>query len=107
MIYDTLVYEDQIIKLDCLRHRIYLRDKEITLTATEFRLLVAFVCNRDIVLSADRLLALVWNDGDVTTDVVKVTISSLRKKLEPGATSVIQTIRGFGYRYYSLDNNRC
>lgn len=68
----------------------------VTLSATEFRLLNAFLDNVGIVLTRDRLLALVWEDnrwGDAR--VVDVNIQRLRAKI--GADQIV-TLRGSGYK---------
>jgi two-component system phosphate regulon response regulator PhoB len=54
------------------------------------------------VLSRDQLLGLVWGDaGARGGDEVKLYIGYLRKKIEeePRTPKLIETVRGFGYRY--------
>lgn len=68
----------------------------VDLSATEFRLLVAFLDNLGIVLSRGQLLDLVWEGarwGDAR--VVDVTVQRLRAKI--GAEE-ITTVRGAGYK---------
>lgn len=70
---------------------------ELTLTRTEFRLLVALVINTGTVISKRRLLQLVWGYDDYDENVVEVHISSLRRKLDRFGPRLIHTMRGFGY----------
>jgi two-component system alkaline phosphatase synthesis response regulator PhoP len=71
----------------------------IDLTALEFKLLSAFVCNAGRVLSRDRLLDLVWGSKAVITDrVIDTHIANLRRKLGSGGEHIV-SVRGFGYRF--------
>jgi two-component system, OmpR family, response regulator len=84
------------------RAEVRVGDREVQLTPLEFRLLVAFMRNRGQVLSRDQLLELVWGDAEaVSSGQVKVAISYLRRKL--GAADAIETVRGFGYRWRTVD----
>ena len=95
------LYKNGVLEIDFLRHRVQLLNgmREIKLSATEFRLLTVLVQNKGIVLSVDRLLELVWGDRDVTSDIVRVYISFLRRKLNSASLELIETVQGFGYRY--------
>ncbi len=73
------------------------------LSRREFDLLDFFLLERGQVLSRSRLLDRVWGvSRDPNTNVVDVYVRYLRAKLDvPGATpaeSVIETVRGRGYR---------
>jgi two-component system, OmpR family, response regulator len=72
----------------------------ISLTAREFDVLEFLVRRCGDVLGKDQILAGVWDsafDGDL--NIVEVYIRRLRKKLDgPMDNSVIETIRGVGYR---------
>ena len=95
------IYEDRVLHVDFLRHRVYLRGDEIDLAPQEFRLLAALVRNSGVVLSTDRLLDLSWTEGEGGPENVRVYIGYLRKKLEqePREPKLIETVRSFGYRY--------
>lgn len=71
--------------------------KQLDLTAKEFALLHYFMANPGIVMSQDHLLEHVWDEmTDPFTNVVRVTVSNLRKKL--GDPPLISTVPGRGYR---------
>jgi DNA-binding response OmpR family regulator len=72
-------------------------DQSLDLTAKEFSLLHYFMAHPGIVLSQEHLLEHVWDEmADPFTNVVRVTVSNLRKKLvDP---TVIETVPGRGYR---------
>lgn len=79
-------------------HRVTCDDREIDLTATEFRLLLTLALRRGRVQSRGQLLEEVWEASpDVQTRTVDMHVQRLRTKL--GADlDLIETIRGFGYR---------
>jgi two-component system phosphate regulon response regulator PhoB len=86
------------LKLDRPGHRVWVENKEIRLTALEFRLLTTFYDRRGRVQSRERLLTDVWGyQADVTTRTVDTHMKRLREKL--GTAGVyIETVRGVGYR---------
>jgi len=71
----------------------------ISLTSTEYRLLLMFMKNKGIVLSRMDILEEVWGvDFDMGTNVVDVYVNYLRRKLEKRNKSrLIQTRIGMGY----------
>jgi DNA-binding response OmpR family regulator len=69
----------------------------LELTAKEFSLLHYFMSHAGQVLSQEHLLEHVWDEmADPMTNVVRVTVSNLRKKL--GDPPLIETVPGRGYR---------
>lgn len=86
------------ILLDENRHTVLVDGTEIELTYKEYEILKQLIRNKDIVLSRDRLMEIVWGynfeQGNRTVDV---HIQSLRKKLGP-AGEYIRTIRNVGYK---------
>ena len=74
------------------------RDGErLDLTAKEFALLHYFMANPGVVMSQEHLLEHVWDEmADPLTNVVRVTVSNLRKKL--GDPPLVTTVPGRGYR---------
>jgi two-component system copper resistance phosphate regulon response regulator CusR len=74
-------------------------NKEITLTATEYRLLQFFARNKNKTLSRIDILENVWDiDFNMGTNVVDVYVNYLRKKIDKGSdTNLIHTVVGLGY----------
>jgi len=75
--------------------------EEIRLTGKEFQLLAYFLRHPNQVLTREQLYEAVWGEPFVGADnTLMVHIRHLREKLErdPGSPSIIQTIRGLGYR---------
>lgn len=84
------------VRLDLRTRRATVGEKEFELTAREFALLETLLRHPGQVLSREQLLSQVWGYAfDPGTNVVKVYVSSLRKKLGGDA---IETVRGMGYR---------
>jgi two-component system response regulator MtrA len=75
--------------------------QELSLTATEFRLLLEMARRPGQVFTREMLLDRVWNyDYLGDSRLVDVAIQRLRAKIEddPAHPSVITTVRGVGYR---------
>ena len=91
------------IRIDLDAHELKINDKEIVLTALEFKLLQHLVQRKGRVQTREQLLGDVWGySAEVTTRTVDTHIKRLREKL--GNTSdYIQTIRGVGYRFSNVD----
>ena len=87
------------LRLDRTAHQAWRGDRELHLTRREWDLLDVLATNRDVVLTRERLLDLVWGyDFDVDTNVVDVFIGYLRRKLEAGSEPrLIHTVRGVGF----------
>ncbi len=85
------------IRIDTRRQVAERRGMPLQLTPKEFGILRELVAANGAYRTGTNLLDAVWDDPfDRTTDVVKVVIHSLRRKL--GEDSVIETVAGFGYR---------
>jgi two-component system, OmpR family, phosphate regulon response regulator PhoB len=75
--------------------------RALTLTPTEYRLLLLLVERQGRVQSRRQLLESVWDTtADITTRTVDMHVQRLRGKLEE-ASDWIETVRGFGYRFRS------
>ncbi|MDR0425970.1 MAG: response regulator transcription factor [Clostridiales bacterium] len=71
----------------------------IELTKKEFELLVYLIENRNVVISREKALDVVWGYDFVgNTNVVDVYIRYLRSKIDDAfGIKLIETVRGFGY----------
>ena len=95
-------YRDPQICIDFPRHEVIVRGHQVDLSPTEFRLLIVLTKNDGQVLSQDQLLDHVWGqDYAESLDVVRLYVGYLRRKIErdPSRPNLIETVRGFGYRY--------
>jgi len=90
------------IELDRNQCRVWLDGRELSLTATEFRLLEFLMSRRGAVFTRGQLLDSVWgHDRVVTERAVDVYILRLRQRLEddPDRPRFIRSVRGFGYSF--------
>ncbi len=79
---------------------VYREDKQIELTPKEYALLEYFMQSPGRVFSRSQILDQVWGyNADPLTNIVEVYIRNLRRKLGEGFdSSLIKTVRGFGYK---------
>lgn len=91
------VLEAGDLSLDPARHEAERAGRPLDLTKKEFGVLEVLLAAEGRVVSAEELLERVWDENiDPFTNVVRVTIMTLRKKL--GEPPVLETITGIGYR---------
>ena len=96
-------FETGKLKVDRAAHRVWVEDKEVSLTALELRLLVMLYDRRGRVQSRELLLDEVWGaESDVTARNVDTHVKRVREKLGP-AGEYIETVRGVGYRFRADD----
>ena len=95
-------FDDGVVMIDFGTRDVTIRNNPVHLTPLEFRLLAALTEHTGQVLSREQLLDLVWGSTyAVTDDQVKTYIGYLRRKIgdEAVGSQLIETVRGFGYRY--------
>lgn len=94
---DTTIIEFKNIKVDTASRLVYLNDEQVYLTAKEIDLLLVLIKNKNIALTREKLLELVWGYeyyGDTRT--VDMHIQKLRSKLL--LEEDIVTVHKYGYR---------
>jgi len=91
------VHELAGIRLDPFRREVYRDGRYVALTRKQFAVLQVLVEAGGGVISAEELLERAWDENaDPFTNAVRITVSSLRKRL--GEPWVILTVPGVGYR---------
>jgi two-component system phosphate regulon response regulator PhoB len=93
------------LMLDTEQHRLSIGDKQLEVSPTEFRLMHFFMTHPDKVYSRTQLLDQVWGRSVYIEErTIYVHIRRLRKILEEyGREDLVQTVRGFGYRFSLVD----
>lgn len=90
------------LSLDTVTYEIKRNGKTIRLSSKEFALLEYLLRHKNQTLSKENIINHVWNyDADILPNTVEVYIGYLRNKIDkpfPKSPSLIQTIRGFGYK---------
>jgi two-component system KDP operon response regulator KdpE len=95
------VFEHEGLKVDLGTRRVFVAEREVRLTRTEYRLLALLVKHAGKVVTHRQLLKEVWGPGSVDhTHYLRVYMGQLRHKLEadPARPRHLQTETGVGYR---------
>ena len=91
------VLEFGALRLDPFRREVYRDGRYVSLTRKQFAVLEVLLAANGGVVSAEDLLERAWDENaDPFTNAVRITISTLRKRL--GEPWVIETVPGVGYR---------
>ncbi len=91
------------VVVDLRRHEAFMGGRALSLTRTEFRILSALIAAEGRVLTRSDLIARAIGLGvAVTKRTIDVHVTSLRRKLGE-ASSLIETVRGVGYRVADPD----
>lgn len=100
---------EKVIELGRVRihpdeYRVFVDDREVSLTHTEFKILLALSVQPNRVKTREQMLETVWRDEaeSVMDRTVDAQVKRLRAKLGP-ARDMVETVRGLGYRL-SLGN---
>ncbi|MEH6471390.1 MAG: phosphate regulon transcriptional regulator PhoB [Halopseudomonas sp.] len=90
------------LAMDPISHRVSVNGKPLQIGPTEFKLLNFFMTHQDRAFSRGQLLDYVWG-GNVYVEerTVDVHIRRLRKALGEQHATLVQTVRGMGYRFSS------
>lgn len=87
-----------ILKLDLLKFKVMLNDKEIILTSTEYKLLKMMATRPGWVFSRNQILDHLWGNDKIVIDrTIDVHVRNLRDKLGE-AGNFIKNVRGIGYK---------
>jgi len=91
------------LRLDPFRREVFRDGRYIALTRKQFAVLEVLVAAEGGVVSAEDLLERAWDEhSNPFTNAVRITVSTLRKRL--GEPSIIVTVAGVGYRIFAQPN---
>ena len=91
------------IVIDMESKELFVNEKRVALTKTEFELLTLLAKNPDKILSREDIIDTIWRETPFITErTVDVHITRLRKKLHEYA-SVIVNRSGYGYKFNTDD----
>jgi two-component system, OmpR family, phosphate regulon response regulator PhoB len=95
------IYKIKGLTIDTQQFKVWINNIEVELTLSEFKLLSAFLKSPGKVLTRNQLIKSIQDGPVVVTDrTIDTHIFGLRKKLKE-YSSLIETIRGIGYRVTS------
>jgi two-component system response regulator RegX3 len=89
------------LRLDRVRHRLELRDEQVRLTPTEFRLLALLMDEPERVFSRREIMQHLWESSFVGDErTVDAHVRNLRRKIEDDPTTPrrLLSVRGLGYQ---------
>ena len=93
-----LIHVGSALVIDQGRHTVLVNNQAVTLTSTEFSILLILSRNPGWVFTREKILDALWGDEKAVIDrTIDVHITHLREKLGP-AGSMIKNIRGVGYK---------
>jgi DNA-binding response OmpR family regulator len=94
------------LRVDLHSHRAWREGKQIELSSREFALLEYFMRHPGQALSRQQILSAIWDYAfDPGSNVVDVYVRYLRRKIDRrGEPSLIETVRGVGYRFNPQEN---
>jgi DNA-binding response OmpR family regulator len=101
-------FSHQNLRVDYARAEVWKEDRQIYLSATEYRLLIQFAQNAGRILTAEELLTAVWGESyREDKEILWVSIARLRQKLEddPHTPVHIVTRSGLGYLMPTTDSD--
>ena len=90
------------IEVNTLSHEVKIRGTEVSLTNTEYKILLLLVNNQKKIFTREELLELVTEDHYEKFDrIIDVHIKNLRQKIEENTKKpkIIQTVYGVGYKF--------
>jgi len=101
-----VTYSDDYLAIDVNERRVVVNGERVKLTPIEFRLLALLVENAGRILTHHQLLEKVWGWEYVDDlDYVRIYISHLRQKIEPGPAQPRYIITDPGVGYYFTKSN--
>jgi two-component system KDP operon response regulator KdpE len=89
------------LRMDLARRQVFVQDREIHLTPTEYKMLALLARNAGKLITQRQLLLEVWGPGNTTqVQYLRVYMGQLRRKIEPDPTrpQYLLTEPGVGYR---------
>jgi len=92
---------DDSLEVDFAHQKTRMNGREVSLTATETKLLYVLMRNAGRVVATDFLLRRLWPGDEVFEDTLRVHVHRLRSKIEPtpARPRYVLTERGSGYRF--------
>lgn len=100
--HDEVIFNE--IKILSDARQVFINEREITLTAKEYDLLLFFISNKGRVIPKDSIAEHLGNSyiyQENSFDFIYTHLSNLRKKLiDGGAKDYISTVYGIGYKFF-------
>ncbi|MFA6622237.1 MAG: winged helix-turn-helix domain-containing protein, partial [Candidatus Caldatribacteriota bacterium] len=95
---DKKIVIDETLTIELEKYRVFIGDREIPLTSTEFRILKLFATKQGWVFNRQQILDYLWGEEKAVLDrTIDVHVKNLREKLG-NKGHLIKNVRGVGYK---------
>lgn len=102
---DNQIIKSRNVKIDKAAMKVFVDEKEVSVTKNEWKLLLMFLENQNIIISKEQILETIFDTDSefVDENTVAVNITRLRKKINDNNDDkkIIKNIRGLGYVWNS------
>lgn len=96
---DENILDFGLMRIESTKCRVFVKDEEITLTSTEYKILLLLAQKPGHVYTREQFINSIQGENIfVTGRTIDTHIAGLRKKMGEAA-NMIETIRGIGYRF--------
>ena len=88
------------ITIDLNKAKVYKDGVDVMLTSIEYKILLTLALNPNKVFTREKILSDIWdvNEEYVYDNTLTVYIKRIREKIDSKDNSIIETVRGIGYR---------
>ena len=98
---DNQIIKSRNVKIDKAAMKVFVDEKEVSVTKNEWKLLLMFMENQNIIISKEQILEKIFDTDSefVDENTVAVNITRLRKKINDNSDGkkIIKNVRGLGY----------
>lgn len=102
---DNQIIKSRNVKIDKAAMKVFVDEKEVSVTKNEWKLLSMFLENQNIIISKEQILETIFDTDSefVDENTVAVNITRLRKKINDNNDDkkIIKNVRGLGYVWNS------
>ena len=102
---DNQIIKSRNVKIDKAAMKVFVDEKEVSVTKNEWKLLSMFLENQNIIISKEQILEKIFDTDSefVDENTVSVNITRLRKKINDNNDDkkIIKNVRGLGYVWNS------
>ena len=97
---DNVFVECQDIKIDTKMGKVYKNTEELILTKLEYKILLNLFRNQNRLITREEILNDIWDlaGNFVNDNTLTVYIKRIREKIGDKEGTIIETVRGLGYR---------
>lgn len=104
-----LSYNKEALRIDTVNYEVFIENKQVSLTTTEFRILLSLAENPGRVFSRDQIVNLVQGyDFEGYDRTIDAHVKNLRHKVEKDSKEpeFIKTVYGIGYKFIGIPDEK-